>query len=214
MEQNYILKKRVEMVKYKHIKNILDKLIAIILLIVTLPISIVIAFLIKLDSKGKVIFKHKRVGKDKKIIYVYKFRTMVENAEKLKEKFTAKQKQEFENKYKLENDPRITNIGKKIRKLSLDEIPQLINVLKGEMAIVGPRPITYEETKKYGKNKQQLLSVKPGIVGAWTANGRNNVEYSKRIELELNYTENITLKNDIKIILKTLIAVIQREGAM
>lgn len=202
------------MEKYIILKNILDKIIAIILLIILIPLMLIIAVLIKLDSKGKVIFKHKRLGKNGKIIYVYKFRTMQNNAEELINNFTPEQKKEFKEKFKLKNDPRVTKIGKKLRKLSLDEIPQLINVLKGELALVGPRPITEEEIKKYGKNKEKFLSIKPGVVGAWTANGRSNTDYETRIKLELKYIENINFKNDVKIIYKTVIAVLKRDGAL
>lgn len=204
----------IKKVEYKTIKNILDKIIAIILIIPASLICFIAGILIKIDSKGKVIYKHKRMGQYGKTIYVYKLRTMVENAEELKKQFTEKQKKEFNENYKLENDPRITRIGKQLRKLSIDEIPQLINVLKGELSIVGPRPITEEEIKKYGNKKEKLLKIKPGIIGAWTANGRSNVTYNKRKELELEYTKNINFKNDIKIFFKTLVAVIKRNGAM
>lgn len=199
---------------YKQIKNILDILIALILIIPAGIICMVLAILIKADSKGSAIFKHKRVGKNGKTIYVYKLRTMVDNAEQLKEKFTEAEKIEFKKKYKLENDQRITRIGKKLRKLSLDELPQLLNVLKGELSIVGPRPITREEVELYGNEKRKLLSVKPGIIGAWTANGRSITSYDRRIELELEYIEDITLKNDLKITIKTIAAVLNRRGAM
>ena len=191
------------MIKYTQTKPIIDKIIATILLIILIPLMIIISILIKLDSKGKVIFKHKRLGKNGKIIYVYKFRTMQNNAEQLIQKFNKEQIKEFEENFKLKNDPRITRIGKKLRKLSLDELPQLINVIKGDLSLVGPRPITEEEIKKYGKDKAKLLSIKPGVVGAWTANGRSNTNYETRIKLELKYIENINLKNDLKIIYQT-----------
>lgn len=213
-KENNLEKEVKSMKKYIKFKDIIDKLLAIVLLILVFPICIIISILIKIDSKGPVIYKHKRVGKNEKTVYVYKFRTMVENAEELKEKFSEEQKREFEQKFKLNNDPRITKLGKKLRKLSLDEIPQLINVLKGELSIVGPRPITLEEVEKFGEQKQLLLSIKPGIVGAWTANGRSNVEYEERIRLELDYIKNLSLKTDIIIIFKTIIAVIKREGAV
>ena len=202
------------MIKYAKIKPIIDKIIAIILIIISIPICIIIGILIKLDSKGKVLFKHKRLGKNGKYIYVYKFRTMKNNAEQLKQEFNKKQLKEFEENFKLKNDPRITKIGRKLRVLSLDEIPQLINVIKGDLSLVGPRPITEEEIKKYGKNQEKLLSIKPGVVGAWTANGRSNTNYETRKKLELEYIENINFKNDLKIICKTLMAVIKREGAI
>lgn len=200
--------------EYKKIKNILDIIIVIILIIPATLLCIILGILIKIDSKGSVIYKHRRIGKNGKPIYIYKLRTMVNEAEQLMKEFTPEQKEEFKQKYKLENDPRITRIGKKIRKLSLDELPQLLNVLKGELSIVGPRPITEEELELYGKDKKQLLSVKPGIIGAWTANGRNTVSYEKRKKLELEYTKNITLKNDLRITIKTIEIVLKRTGAM
>ena len=202
------------MSKYIVLKNIVDKIIAIILITISIPLMIIIAILIKLDSKGKTIFKHKRLGKNGKIIYVYKFRTMKKDAEKMIKNFTPEQRKEFNENFKLKNDPRITKIGKKLRRLSLDEIPQLINVLKGDLALVGPRPIIEEEIKKYGKDKEKFLSIKPGVVGEWTANGRSNIDYETRKKLELKYIDNVNLKNDVKIIYKTIVAVIKREGAI
>ena len=202
------------MSKYIVLKNIVDKIIAIILITISIPLMIIIVILIKLDSKGKIIFKHKRLGKNGKIIYVYKFRTMKKDAEKMIKNFTLEQRKEFNENFKLKNDPRITKIGKKLRRLSLDEIPQLINVLKGDLALVGPRPIIEEEIKKYGKDKEKFLSIKPGVVGEWTANGRSNIDYETRKKLELNYIDNVNLKNDVKIIYKTIVAVIKREGAI
>lgn len=199
---------------YLAIKNILDKIIAIILIIPAMLICIILGIYIKLDSKGPIFFKHKRIGKDGKTIFVYKLRTMVNGAEELKKNFTKAQQEEFEKNYKLKNDPRITKAGKKIRKLSLDELPQLINVMKGDLSIVGPRPITKEELKLYGSQQKELLKIKPGIIGAWTANGRSKTTYEERIKLELDYIKNIKFTNDIKIIIKTLIAVIKRNGAV
>lgn len=199
---------------YLAIKNILDKIIAIILIIPAMLICIILGIYIKLDSKGPIFFKHKRIGKDGKTIFVYKLRTMVNGAEELKKNFTKAQQEEFEKNYKLKNDPRITKIGKKLRRLSLDELPQLINVIKGELSIVGPRPITKEELNLYGSHKKELLTTKPGIIGAWTANGRSNTTYEERIKLELDYIKNMKFTNDIKIIIKTLIAVIKRKGAV
>ena len=199
---------------YLAIKNILDKIIAIILIIPAMLICIILGIYIKLDSKGPIFFKHKRIGKDGKTIFVYKLRTMVNGAEELKKNFTKAQQEEFEKNYKLKNDPRITKAGKKIRKLSLDELPQLINVMKGDLSIVGPRPITKEELKLYGSQQTELLKIKPGIIGDWTANGRSKTTYEERIKLELDYIKNIKFTNDIKIIIKTLIAVIKRNGAV
>ena len=126
---------------YSIVKSIIDKILSIIAIILLFIPSIIIAILIKISSKGKIIYKHKRMGKNNKTIYVYKFRTMVENAEQLKDKFTEEQKKEYKENYRLKQDPRITKLGKILRNLCIDEIPQFINVLKGELSIVGPRPL-------------------------------------------------------------------------
>lgn len=199
---------------YPLIKTILDKIIAIILIFPAVAICAIIGIFIKLDSKGPILFKHKRIGKNGKPIYVYKLRTMLNGAEELKNNFTEEQKKEFEQNFKLKDDPRITKLGKKLRKLSLDELPQLINLLKGELSFVGPRPITEKEIELYGDKKEELLSIKPGIIGAWTANGRSNTTYQERKRLELEYVDKISIVNDCKILLKTVISVIKRNGAI
>ncbi len=152
---------------YKYIKRVVDFTLSLIGLIVLSPIFLVIAIFIKKESDGPVFFKHKRIGKNGKEIYIYKFRSMVTNAEELIKKFTPEQMKEFKENFKLENDPRITKIGKFLRKTSLDELPQLINILKGELSIIGPRPVIKEELEKYGNNKEKFLSVMPGLTGYW-----------------------------------------------
>ena len=152
---------------YKIVKRGMDIFIASISLVLLLPLFLIITIAIKLDSKGKVIFKHKRIGKDGKEIYIYKFRTMVENAQDLIKSFTPEQKKEFRENFKLENDPRITKVGNFLRKNSLDELPQLINILKGDLALIGPRPVINDELEKYSTNKSKFLSVTPGLTGYW-----------------------------------------------
>ena len=122
-------------------------------------------------------------------------------------------RKEFEENQKLKNDPRITKIGDFLRKTSIDELPQLINVLKGEMSLIGPRPIVDGEIEKYGTNKDKFLSVKPGLTGYWAANGRNNITYSERIKMELYYVDNMSFGLDLKIFFKTIVSVIKKEGA-
>ena len=152
---------------YKYIKRFMDIVLASVGLVVLSPVFLIIAILIKVESKGKVFFKHKRIGKNGKEIYIYKFRTMVENAEDLIKQFTPEQMKEFKENFKLENDPRVTKIGKVLRKTSLDELPQLINIIKGDISIIGPRPVVEEELEKYGINKNKFLSVTPGLTGYW-----------------------------------------------
>ncbi len=199
---------------YKYLKRMMDFLISLIALIVLSPIFLIIAILIKKESNGPVFFKHKRIGKNGKEIEIYKFRSMVENAEELIKKFTPEQKEEFEKNFKLENDPRITKIGKILRKTSLDELPQLINILKGELSIIGPRPVIKPELEKYGNNREKFLSVTPGLTGYWAANGRSDTTYEQRIIMELYYVDNISFKLDLKIFLKTIVSVIKKEGAI
>ena len=198
---------------YDFVKRFADILCSTIAIILLSPFFIIISIAIKATSKGPVIFIHKRVGKNGKEIGIYKFRSMVMNAEELIEKFTPEQKEEFQKNFKLENDPRITKIGKILRKTSLDELPQLFNILKGDLSIVGPRPIMEVETEIYGKYKDMLLSVKPGLTGFWAANGRSDTSYKRRRAMEIYYVKNRSLLFDIKIILKTVISVFKGEGA-
>ncbi len=199
---------------YVYIKRIIDCIISSIALILLLPIFLIIAIAIKLDSKGPIFFAHTRIGKNGKPIKIYKFRTMVVNAEELIKKFTPEQMKEYKENYKLNNDPRITKVGNILRKTSLDELPQLINIIKGDLALIGPRPVVNAELEKYGENASKFLSVTPGLTGNWAANGRSISAYEERMQLELYYVDNISLKMDIEIFFKTIIAVIKREGAM
>ena len=198
---------------YLFIKRIIDIVLSFIGIVILLPVFIIFSVLIKLDSKGPIFFKHKRIGKNGKIIGVYKFRSMVINAESLIKKFTPEQKEEYEKNFKLENDPRITKVGGFLRKSSLDELPQLLNVFLGNMTLVGPRPIVQDELEKYGDQKEKFLSVTPGLTGYWQASGRSDVSYEERIKMELYYIDHCSLWLDFKIILKTFVAVIKKEGA-
>ena len=198
---------------YDFVKRIADIFCSAIAIILLSPLFIIISIAIKATSEGPVIFVHKRVGKNGKEIGIYKFRSMVVNADALLEKFTPEQKEEFQKNFKLENDPRITKIGKFLRKTSLDELPQLFNILKVDLSIVGPRPIMEVETEIYGKYRDMLLSVKPGLTGFWAANGRSDTSYKKRRAMEIYYVKNRSLLFDIKIIFKTIISVFTGKGA-
>ncbi len=173
-----------------------------------------LGILIKLDSKGPIFFSHKRIGKDGKTIGVYKFRSMVSNSEEVFKNFTKEQKEEFEKNFKLDDDPRITKLGKFLRKTSLDELPQLLNIIKGDMSIVGPRPIVKAEVEKYGNCADKLFSVKPGLTGFWQANGRSDTSYEERVQMDMYYIDSRSFLLDIKIIFKTVISVIKKEGAV
>jgi len=199
---------------YKAFKRIMDIVLATIGLIVLSPLFLIIAVIIKIDSKGPVFFKHKRLGKNGKIIYIYKFRTMKQNAEEMIKNFNEEQMKEFKESYKLQNDPRITRMGETLRKTSLDELPQIVNIIKGDLSIIGPRPVIEEEIEKYGENKNKLLSVTPGLTGYWGANGRSSTTYEERMEMELYYVDNYSLKMDISIFFKTIISVLKKEGAV
>ncbi len=198
---------------YDILKRFIDIIISTIGLIVCIPIFIIIGIAIKIDSKGPVFFKHKRIGKHGKKLEIYKFRTMIENAEEAMKNFTEEQKKEFAENFKLENDPRVTRVGKILRKTSLDELPQIINILKGEMSIIGPRPVVRSELEKYGSNQDKFLSVAPGLTGYWAANGRSDVSYEERMALELYYVNNRSLILDMKIFFKTIGSVLKGRGA-
>lgn len=200
--------------QYNKIKRMLDVIIATIGLIVLAPIVLVIAIIIKLDSKGPVFFAHTRIGKNGKKFKMYKFRTMYENAQEMIKEFTPEQMKEWKENFKLKDDPRITKIGKFLRKTSLDELPQIVNIIKGDLSIIGPRPIIDEELEKYGENKEKFLSVTPGLTGYWQANGRSETSYEQRMEMELYYVENESFKLDVQIFLKTFISVLKKEGAV
>lgn len=129
------------------------------------------------------------------------------------ENFNEEQKREWQENFKLENDPRITKVGKFLRKTSLDELPQIVNIIKGDLSIIGPRPIVDEELEKYGENKEKFLSITPGLTGYWQANGRSNTTYEERMQMELYYIDNQSLLLDIKIFFKTIVSVLKKEGA-
>lgn len=198
---------------YIKIKRVIDVILASVALILLSPLFAIIAIAIKIDSKGPVFFAHKRIGKNGKIIKLYKFRSMVINAEELIKSFTPEQMREYKENYKLTNDPRITKVGKFLRKTSLDELPQLINIINGDLSIIGPRPVVADELEKYGVNKDKFLSVTPGLTGYWAANGRSNTTYEQRMEMELYYIDNLSLKMDIKVFFKTILSVVKKEGA-
>lgn len=199
----------------KYIKRIMDVVCSSILLVVLSPVFIIIYLLIAMEG-GDVIFGNKRIGQYGNEFSCLKFRTMVPNAENILNVFLENNPEVnaiWKTHRKIQNDPRITNIGSFLRKSSLDELPQLINVFKGEMSIVGPRPILRDEVEFF--NAEQLAayySVKPGITGLWQVSGRNNVSFKGRVELDTSYIQNWSVWNDITIIFKTISVVINRKG--
>ena len=191
---------------YRFFKKLFDLLFSLLFLVFFLPLFIIISLLIKLSSRGPIFFSQKRIGKNNLSFKCIKFRTMYPEAKDILENLLMKNsslRKEFEATHKIKNDPRITPIGKLLRKTSLDELPQFINVLRGEMSIVGPRPIVKEEKKKYGKNFKKVLSIKPGITGLWQVSGRNNLTYKKRVILDVNYVENYNFIMDLRILIRT-----------
>lgn len=206
------------MLGYEHQKRILDISVAVGLMVLFLPIWFVVPLLIYVDSGWPVLFRHKRVGKDGKPFFLYKFRSMVHNADDILHKGDKQLLEKFKNSdWKLENDPRITKLGKVLRSLTIDEFPQLFNVLRGEMSMVGPRAYVRKELdeqgEKYPETKEyisKILSVKPGISGPWQTSGRNEVPFVQRARMDAKYADNRSIWNDIQILCKTPKAMISK----
>lgn len=206
-------------IMYNFIKRTIDAIGALIGIIILIPATIIIYLARKIlkEDKGPLFYEQLRYGKNGKVFRLYKFRSMCIGADKkLKEYLENNEeaRKEFEKTHKLQNDPRITKIGNFLRKTSLDELPQMINILRGDMSFVGPRPVVEKEVEDYGKNKEKFLSVKPGLTGYWQVNGRSNTTYEERMEMELYYVDNCSLWLDIKIFFKTFITVFKKEGAV
>lgn len=212
-EEAEIITKNKKSAVYFFFKRAIDIIGSIVGLIILSPLFLILAIVVKMDSKGPVFFAHKRLGYNGKIIKIFKFRTMVTDAEAMIDKLPLEKKEEFKKNFKLEDDPRITKVGKFLRKTSLDELPQLVNILKGDLTIVGPRPIVKKEIELYGKYGSKLLSVKPGLTGYWQVNGRSDTTYEERVQLDMTYIDERCLLLDIKIILKTFIEVFRGRGA-
>ena len=199
----------------RYLKRLFDLAAASAILVLVAPLMAVIALLLRLEG-GPVLFAHQRVGREGRLFPCYKFRSMVPNAKEVLERLLAEDPEaraEWERDQKLRNDPRITRLGHVLRKLSLDELPQLFNVLKGDMSLVGPRPVVSEELERYGDAKVYYLMVRPGLTGLWQISGRNDVDYDQRVALDTWYVRNWTLWNDIVILFKTLVVVPSRAGA-
>ncbi|NLX92015.1 MAG: sugar transferase [Firmicutes bacterium] len=194
-------------------KRLIDILGALVGLVVFAPLFLLIYILIKTTDPGPAIFKQKRMGKNGNTFYIYKFRTMVQNAEEMLRNDPILYREYQQNNYTLplHRDPRISKTGCFLRKTSLDELPQLFNVLLGEMSLVGPRPVIEEEAEHYGDNKKIFFSVRPGMTGYWQVSGRDRVGYPQRVKVELDYIAKQNLWFDLKIILKTIRLLLQEE---
>jgi len=201
-------------------KTRVARILDITLILLAAP-YILLAFLllilaIKLDSKGPVFYRQTRIGRYGRKFYVYKFRTMVENADQILQTYLANSPElraEWLATHKLKQDPRVTRIGTTLRKLSLDELPQLWNIIIGDMSLVGPRPIVDAEVEKYGKCFDLYIQVRPGLTGLWQVSGRNDTTYEQRVELDEYYILNRSLQLDLQILLKTVFVVLRKDGA-
>ncbi|WP_079474790.1 sugar transferase [Marinococcus halophilus] len=197
-------------------KRVIDSVLSFLMLMLLSPLFLVIGFMYMQEKpKGRMLYKQKRIGAQGKPFYIYKFRTMVVDAEEVLRRDQKLYAEFVQNGYKLpaDRDPRITKTGRLLRETSLDELPQLINVLKGEMSLVGPRPIISEELEEYAENKQLFLSAKPGMTGLWQVSGRSDLTYPERMELELDYIRHQRLGTDVLILFKTAGAVLRKKGA-
>ncbi|WP_212902313.1 sugar transferase [Clostridium polyendosporum] len=192
-----------ERTAYLFLKKLIDLIGAICGLIITTPILIVTVIAIRIESKGPILFKQERIGQDGRRFNMYKFRSMVINAEELKDKFIEKNEMSGP-MFKIKDDPRITKVGKFIRKTSIDELPQLINILKGEMSLVGPRPSLPKEVDQFQLWMLERLDVKPGLTCYWQVSGRNNIDFEDWMKLDIKYVRERNTWIDIKLIFKTI----------
>jgi len=192
-------------------KNCLDFVGAVVLIVFLLPLFLAIAALVALESGWPIVYRRRVVG-TRGEFDALKFRSMRRDADAILAADPIL-KAEFEQNFKLKNDPRLTRVGSFLRKFSLDELPQLFNVLKGQMSLVGPRMITRAELDKYGVNKELLLTVKPGVTGYWQVHGRQEVSYQERVRMDVHYIKNWSLWMDMKVLLKTPLKVLRKEGA-
>ena len=215
-----VFRKSIKYIKYinSFFKRIMDIVGAIVGIIILIPLTIVVKIINILNKDfGPIFYSHERIGKNGKHFKMYKFRSMCMNSQEVLEKLLKEDedaRKEWEEHRKLNDDPRITKIGKILRKTSLDEFPQFLNVLKGEMSLVGPRAVIDGEIEKFGEFKNAVLSVKPGVTGYWAAHGRSETSYEERVEMEFHYVVNNYIFMDIGILFKTVISVLKKEGAV
>lgn len=213
-----INKEEIDTKLYRVIKRIIDIVGALVGCVILLPLTIGIwvANIIAKDN-GPVFYVQKRIGKNGKSFKMYKFRSMVIDADRKLKRYlldNPEANEEFNKFKKLKNDPRITSVGKFIRGTSLDEFPQFINVLKGDMSLVGPRPYLPREKRAMKKAYKQIIKVKPGLTGPWQVNGRNEISFEERLNIDIEYSENCSLICDIKYFFRTFLKLFQKEGAI
>ncbi|MBQ7160765.1 MAG: sugar transferase [Clostridia bacterium] len=201
---------------YLFFKRVFDIFASVIGTVLLSPLFLAIAIAIKADDGGRVFYKHERVGYKGKKIFIYKFRSMREDAnENLESVLTPEQLEQYRTEYKIDNDPRITRVGSFLRRTSLDELPQFINIIMGSLSLIGPRPLVEKELEMYGDAKDKLLSAKPGLTGYWQVYARNTVGYEngERQKMELYYVDHRSLLFDTKLFFKTFVSVIKKTGA-
>lgn len=218
VEQLTVIKSKNNLSRWynRWVKFAFDMVVTAIGTILISPMFLALCICVAIDNKGKVIFAHQRVGRNGKLFSCYKFQTMIPNAQQVLEEYLKNDPQarlEWETNFKLSNDPRVTKLGAVLRKTSLDELPQIFNVLKGEMSLVGPRPVVQAELAKYGDNKKEYLMVRPGITGMWQASGRSDTTYEERVAMDTWYVRNWSLWIDLKYLYRTFAAVISKKGA-
>jgi lipopolysaccharide/colanic/teichoic acid biosynthesis glycosyltransferase len=205
---NWVIRRKI----VKNMKRTFDFILAVFLLLITSPIMILTAFLIKLESPGSIIYKQERVGMWGKHFLCYKFRSMHTNADLRKKELMDKNEAD-QVVFKIKNDPRVTRVGRVIRKLSIDELPQFLNVIKGEMSLVGPRPPVPYEVDQYKFDTFRRLDAIPGITGLQQVSGRSELEFQRWIELDLQYIQEQSLLKDIEILIRTIPSVVSGKGA-
>ena len=201
---------------YAVLKRAVDISLIVLTAPLTVPICLVLALSVILSSPGPVFFSHRRIGRGGIFFSMWKFRTMCENSAEVLERHLAahpEERDEWNRNHKLRSDPRVTPLGRFLRRSSLDELPQLWNVLTGRMSLVGPRPIVAAEAEKYGSNFAYYLAVKPGLAGLWQASGRSTLTYDERVALDRRYAEEWSLRKDMAILLRTLTKVVNADGA-
>lgn len=195
---------------YATTKRALDFVVATVALVLSSPVIVLAALLIRLESPGPILYRHRRLGRDGQPITVLKFRSMRDGADAPPPERHA----EFHETFKLQSDPRVTRVGRLLRKSSIDELPQLVNVLAGSLSMVGPRPIVEGELAKYGDAAPTLLAVKPGITGLWQVSGRSALSYEERVALDLEYARRRSLAFDVWIMIRTIPAILRGTGAV
>jgi Undecaprenyl-phosphate galactose phosphotransferase WbaP len=205
-----------DLFRYRVCKRLIDLLLAVAVMPVVLPAIVLLAILIRLTSPGPVFFSHRRICRNGAFFSMWKFRTMCVNSSEVLERYLAahpEARSEWNQNHKLQNDPRVTTVGRVMRRLSLDELPQIWNVITGRMSLVGPRPIVAAEVEKYGDCYRCYTRVKPGVTGLWQVSGRSTLSYGARVRLDCEYVTRWSLLRDFKILLLTVKSVVNQDGA-